>query len=184
MVPAVASGLSPRVRGNHTGAPPCPPVSRSIPACAGEPPLPPQEDVSVRVYPRVCGGTWPLMPPIVKPNGLSPRVRGNLCDVLVHRLGHRSIPACAGEPCPARPLGHCRRVYPRVCGGTANARLIAASPDGLSPRVRGNLRLGLEHNAGQRSIPACAGEPRPQASRRGRVQVYPRVCGGTLGRTR
>ena len=51
------SGLSPRVRGNpgwcvrrrnHLG---------SIPACAGEPPLPLSESLKSRVYPRVCGGT-------------------------------------------------------------------------------------------------------------------------------
>ena len=31
----------------------------------------------------------------------------------------RSIPACAGEPAYQGPtLGH-RKVYPRVCGGTA-----------------------------------------------------------------
>ena len=55
--------LSPRVRGNHG----------SIPACAGEPP-----PISI--------------PRCAAPNrGLSPRVRGNRCEV-------GSIPACAGEP--------------------------------------------------------------------------------------
>ena len=50
---------------------------RSIPACAGEPPRCPGCRKSLRVYPRVCGGT-------IKPDsdaervwGLSPRVRGN-----------------------------------------------------------------------------------------------------------
>ena len=50
---------------------------------------------------------------------------------------------------------------------------------GLSPRVRGNLVVGLDAAVGLWSIPACAGEP----SRLKRVcrlrSVYPRVCGGT-----
>ena len=31
-------------------------------------------------------------------DGLSPRVRGNLCDDVLDRMSIRSIPACAGEP--------------------------------------------------------------------------------------
>ena len=51
--------------------------------------------------------------------------------------------------------------------------------NGLSPRVRGNLPGPAAVNGGQRSIPACAGEPglRPIKSRH--TLVYPRVCGGT-----
>ena len=50
-------GLSPRVRGNPSpyGVPQ--PSTRSIPACAGEPPRPAWSAASPAVYPRVCGGT-------------------------------------------------------------------------------------------------------------------------------
>ena len=71
------SGLSPRVRGNpavgvvHFG------VSRSIPACAGEPPFRTYRPCSIRVYPRVCGGTMIAAAPASATSGLSPRVRGN-----------------------------------------------------------------------------------------------------------
>ena len=34
----------------------------------------------------------------------------------------------------------------------------------------------------QGSIPACAGEPSSHRPRRGWARVYPRVCGGTIGR--
>ena len=50
-------GLSPRVRGN----PVCParhsPMSRTIPACAGEPLFKPHPRTIGWDYPRVCGGT-------------------------------------------------------------------------------------------------------------------------------
>ena len=58
------------------------------------------------------------------PNGLSPRVRGNLLQKSTLLMGKGSIPACAGEPlapdsCTSKPA-----VYPRVCGGT---RIFATS---------------------------------------------------------
>ena len=72
-----------------------------------------------------------------------------------------------------------QKVYPRVCGGTDHAPHPAARLLGLSPRVRGN-RPGQRRNANiWGSIPACAGEPEPDASGFSTVQVYPRVCGGT-----
>ena len=51
-----AAGLSPRVRGNLA---PClgdGGLCRSIPACAGEPPVSGMIYISKWVYPRVCGG--------------------------------------------------------------------------------------------------------------------------------
>ena len=71
-------GLSPRVRGNqplgaeHVG------YQRSIPACTGEPALCPPSRPTLRVYPRVYGGTEML--------------GGEIRQCL------RSIPACTGEP--------------------------------------------------------------------------------------
>ena len=61
-VPAyIVVGLSPRVRGNRTGAIPLRVDRRSIPACAGEPGCCSRSRSKSRVYPRVCGGTsdWP-----------------------------------------------------------------------------------------------------------------------------
>ena len=57
-LPEPSIALSPRMRGN----PPPPPadgLDRSIPAYAGEPPLPPSRWAGP-VYPRVCGGTRPI----------------------------------------------------------------------------------------------------------------------------
>ena len=50
-------GLSPRVRGNPPADSPRPPLTWSIPACAGEPDRPPDKSGATPVYPRVCGGT-------------------------------------------------------------------------------------------------------------------------------
>ena len=69
--------------------------------------------------------------------------------------------------------------YPRVCGGTFEVAITAVLVCGLSPRVRGNLKIKCEALADQRSIPACAGEPNSRAGQRSSTKVYPRVCGGT-----
>ncbi len=177
--PHVHQGLSPRVRGNRTGGRGCWQGCGSIPACAGEPPFASWTKADYGVYPRVCGGTaagsvWSL-----SAAGLSPRVRGNRRSHSKHNTIQRSIPACAGEPTVPFQTQHDPKVYPRVCGGTASRIRVSTSSQGLSPRVRGNPLRCLMSTVGDRSIPACAGEPaRGSATDRG-PRVYPRVCGGT-----
>ncbi len=138
-------------------------------------------NVSARVYPRVCGGTSAsrVSPGLLA--GLSPRVRGNPVEDVGGLAAGRSIPACAGEPGGAEDLASGERVYPRVCGGTDQQRGLYMPPNGLSPRVRGNLPLGEMMKPKIGSIPACAGEPIVRRLARGGHRVYPRVCGGTPG---
>ena len=71
------SGLSPRVRGNPNSLDWSENVTRSIPACAGEPQGTAQLHFTYAVYPRVCGGTARAMESGPAATGLSPRVRGN-----------------------------------------------------------------------------------------------------------
>ena len=128
----------PRVRGNrhaaaHDGA-----AFGSIPACAGEPRHTRLHLARRQVYPRVCGGTILSISRAVASMGLSPRVRGNLIDVVVAEPDARSIPACAGEPNACTNKGRLSEVYPRVCGGTITPARSWQGSDGLSPRVRGN----------------------------------------------
>ena len=176
----ISAGLSPRVRGNPALPPAARPAPRSIPTCAGEPRPAPGPTRWPRVYPRACGGT--LRRPHRGPEGqgLSPRVRGNRVYPPVAAGRCRSIPARAGEPPCKREWSLTRRVYPRVCGGTINISRSSSSSPGLSPRVRGNPHGALQMTTPQRSIPACAGEPRRTGPRRHPQGVYPRVCGGTV----
>ena len=112
--------------------------------------------------------------------GLSPRVRGNRHCSSGRGVPHRSIPACAGEPCGPLvgwPLGG---VYPRVCGGTSVIKDQHVRVKGLSPRVRGNHVQASRFKLLLRSIPACAGEPDEAEQALLIATVYPRVCGGTL----
>ena len=132
-------GLSPRVRGNRPACRTICPTGRSIPACAGEPNRRRAAKGVPRVYPRVCGGTPGRANGCLALPGLSPRVRGNPLLSASDNRGIGSIPACAGEPPSACVVQYRRRVYPRVCGGTAVAGTLDPVLNGLSPRVRGNL---------------------------------------------
>ena len=172
-------GLSPRVRGNRGLPALWPELSRSIPACAGEPGRSRRGGRRPGVYPRVCGGTRWSAAMRSAWAGLSPRVRGNLVELVQLHIRQGSIPACAGEPRASRIPPQIYMVYPRVCGGTWPHKLNALAGQGLSPRVRGNPAAAtITSNAG-RSIPACAGEPPVVAAVAAVIGVYPRVCGGT-----
>ena len=172
-------GLSPRVRGNQSQGQGRVAGAGSIPACAGEPAALIAGPGPFRVYPRVCGGTATAVAVRQPLAGLSPRVRGNRATVpgSAGRVG--SIPACAGEPRQPFPHRGRRKVYPRVCGGTAHKAWRSDTIGGLSPRVRGNRGRSLAASAYVGSIPACAGEPLVYVLGVALLVVYPRVCGGT-----
>ena len=112
--------------------------------------------------------------------GLSPRLRGNLIEVVhtVYRAG--SIPAPAGEPHEGEAVSALTMVYPRACGGTPPSCRPAFSWVGLSPRLRGNLGVLFVQGLDDRSIPAPAGEPVPGQKNAPGYAVYPRACGGTF----
>ena len=109
-------------------------------------------------------------------------MRGNLQRGIADRGIAGSIPACAGEPLANISNDSSPRVYPRVCGGTENAAGFDGQGVGLSPRVRGNLWDTCRGWLRTGSIPACAGEPRSMSRIAPVTRVYPRVCGGTLGK--
>ena len=176
---ASTGGLSPRVRGNPVSECQLGVQAVSIPACAGEPGCPCSRRRPAQVYPRVCGGTIMDIPQGHSGPGLSPRVRGNRRQCGGGWPGRRSIPACAGEPVCANRQSNAAAVYPRVCGGTLLVWVRCTKRRGLSPRVRGNHRVGPPPNLEIGSIPACAGEPQPPPPASGFLWVYPRVCGGT-----
>ena len=178
----VASGLSPRVRGNRDVIAATEQGSGPIPACAGEPVGILVDLAELGAYPRVCGGTRHIQADSRRLRGLSPRVRGNLCLTGSPTAYVGPIPACAGEPAAGCPGLHLGRAYPRVCGGTGTAGLPVAAILGLSPRVRGNLNTPGIAATMMRPIPACAGEPTALSSRGRSRRAYPRVCGGTCGR--
>ena len=172
-------GLSPRVRGNQVVLLISPRRERSIPACTGQPRSSAPDDSPTSVYPRVYGATRCESCGAKMQAGLSPRVRGNLSeiDAVAQQVG--SIPACTGQPGLPEDVQRGFGVYPRVYGATQTRPVDPLEKEGLSPRVRGNPTNWTEGLLGERSIPACTGQPRPRTSASLRRRVYPRVYGAT-----
>ena len=67
-----------------------------------------------------------------------------------------------------------------MCGGSEPDTDYNTPDRGLSPRVRGKLRLPAFRLPASRSIPACAGEAIGGKAVNGAGRVYPRVCGGSV----
>ena len=132
----------------------------------------------------MCGGTTPMAAYPLIITGLSPRVRGNRDNMVYLIIVQGSIPACAGEPSPARTMAASSTVYPRVCGGTTSPTPSTVLAIGLSPRVRGTHSRIENRTFPGRSIPACAGEPPSLQASCSASKVYPRVCGGTIPASR
>ncbi len=172
-------GLSPRVRGNPTDVPIQICGGRPIPAGAGEPAPWRRWSRMPTAYPRGCGGTRVQLRRGLCSSGLSPRVRGNLPKVGAEIILLGPIPAGAGEPHRDMVMTDDHWAYPRGCGGTDEIHEVASHSDGLSPRVRGNQRLGLGNTGLLRPIPAGAGEPVPVSGEACGGWAYPRGCGGT-----
>ena len=175
----LASGASPRVRGNLGASPPTSRALRCIPARAGEPSTTWTVTSMRRVHPRACGGTKTVSPTAVSATGASPRVRGNPGQPRPAAAGRGCIPARAGEPHAGPAARRRRAVHPRACGGTGVWARVGIGAEGASPRVRGNRCRAWRSRTRQRCIPARAGEPHPSRSRCPPPGVHPRACGGT-----
>ena len=93
---------------------------------------------NIRVYPRLCGGTYAGVCGGRGGWGLSPPVRGNQGRTMGRRKIKGSIPACAGEPLMQERAAEAAAVYPRLCGGTSIMVDCERHIEGLSPPVRGN----------------------------------------------
>ena len=176
-----ASGLSPRVRGNLERDDAGRQGRGSIPARAGKPPAGTKSSRARWVYPRACGETKAVTPKTWWRMGLSPRVRGNRSRRCRRSCRRWSIPARAGKPTTASRSTTRIGVYPRACGETVRLRIDMLNDKGLSPRVRGNLRVSITDLLPDGSIPARAGKPPRPGPRKSWSWVYPRACGETFG---
>ncbi len=139
------------------------------------------KQTSDEVYPRGCGGTGGPTTSVSLLGGLSPRMRGHPENTLMGLAAHGSIPADAGAPAAQKVRRDQIEVYPRGCGGTSTVQNLDSITDGLSPRMRGHLRLPVKPLNGPRSIPADAGAPTVPPNVPNDPKVYPRGCGGTCG---
>ena len=130
-------GLSPLARGTHT------PLSNSC-------------DLPT-VYPRWRGEHIDPEQQYAQTDGLSPLARGTLlCRFHITGLP-RFIPAGAGNTYIRAKNNATATVYPRWRGEHSTATPVANGARGLSPLARGTRRDYSKEDAGDRFIPAGAG---------------------------
>ena len=132
-------------------------ILRFIPACAGNTLLESQKSIMSTVHPRVCGEHLSQCRFKSFTFGSSPRVRGTPDLGGGRPVGHRFIPACAGNTANGKPLPTDDAVHPRVCGEHPSITSFICSKTGSSPRVRGTLPMLCCPVISRRFIPACAG---------------------------
>ena len=171
------SGSSPRVRGTRRSILRSFRFSRFIPACAGNTTSMPAWSAALPVHPRVCGEHPRFRLSFTTSTGSSPRVRGTLRRVPVHRPELRFIPACAGNTTRPGETSTAQTVHPRVCGEHEAAPGGPLPRPGSSPRVRGTPLDRSWTQELNRFIPACAGNTARAARPRRYRTVHPRVCG-------
>ena len=161
---SIRAGPSPRVRGIHRHGWSRAAGSGSIPAGAGNPRPTGRRDLRQRVHPRGCGESRSMPRGSWSSSGPSPRVRGILPLLGPQKVGRRSIPAGAGNPCRGPTRRAAARVHPRGCGESSGKPTAVAARRGPSPRVRGIRGRRAWRTVGLGSIPAGAGNPSSAAS--------------------
>ena len=146
---SITTGLSPLARGTPDEDLDDDPVTRFIPAGAGNTQSGTSHRKGWTVYPRWRGEhCWGIEIP-VKNIGLSPLARGTPRKIYDQMEATRFIPAGAGNTFPLIAFGVFIPVYPRWRGEHILFRLLDECPDGLSPLARGTR--GWISHAGRRT---------------------------------
>ena len=109
--------------------------------------------------------------------GSSPRMRGKHQHRTAWRTSRWIIPAHAGQTGVAPCEWVAGSDHPRACGANGRAPLIVSEAGGSSPRMRGKHQVHLLAVAGDRIIPAHAGQTRSRRSALNTSSDHPRACG-------
>ena len=158
-------GSSPRVRGEGRGRRARALRKGIIPAGAGRSWRSENQKGEGGDHPRGCGEKLHKGEGVSALKGSSPRVRGEAVDAEQDPAGRGIIPAGAGRSSSFRWSKCLAGDHPRGCGEKAVSPESEESPEGSSPRVRGEEQVADHPNAHAGIIPAGAG--RSGASERG-----------------
>ena len=153
------------------------PITRFIPAFAGNAQCIRGDVYNSTVHPRVCGERQIPYHLLRPDHGSSPRLRGTHVSPPRGSLPSRFIPAFAGNTCIPKREETENSVHPRVCG-EHTGRIGPVTPvTGSSPRLRGTHKHGQALADLFRFIPAFAGNTPPPSRPPRSAPVHPRVCG-------
>ena len=94
------------------------------------------------VHPRACGEHYGHEVVADTMAGSSPRLRGTSQELRRIEIGHRFIPAPAGNIGPLKTTWSLTAVHPRACGEHDAEEKEFVVTVGSSPRLRGTYRRG------------------------------------------
>ena len=109
--------------------------------------------------------------------GSSPHTRGTLVQNGGCELGHRFIPAYAGNATEHGRGQRAQPVHPRIRGERHRPVIGVRRVRGSSPHTRGTRHQARPGPPVLRFIPACAGNASRALTRRGPTSVHPRMRG-------
>ena len=173
----VPGGSSPRMRGKRCDPSPRRRPRRIIPAHAGQTSQLEHSVYSPADHPRACGANVSSDGMLSRCTGSSPRMRGKPALHSRAGVGHRIIPAHAGQTRSLPLMLWSCPDHPRACGANSMRRRCCCRNVGSSPRMRGK-RGGRRDIIGVlRIIPAHAGQTAFRAAKRFYRPDHPRACG-------
>ena len=170
-------GSSPLARGTLVATEGEAQVTRFIPARAGNTGRGRRAATHRSVHPRSRGEHLLTAAATAWLIGSSPLARGTLPPSHCLRGFGRFIPARAGNTDPDPERGWGFPVHPRSRGEHRQPERLAGAPIGSSPLARGTLALAVVLSAGQRFIPARAGNTSRPLRTRADPPVHPRSRG-------
>ena len=133
-------GSSPRMRGKRCDPSPRRRPRRIIPAHAGQTSQLEHSVYSPADHPRACGANVSSDGMLSRCTGSSPRMRGKPALHSRAGVGHRIIPAHAGQTTADFMRSPHLADHPRACGANTWALTGNVKEDGSSPRMRGKLQ--------------------------------------------
>ena len=158
------------------------PLTRFIPAHAGNRPLAQNGAHPSAVHPRACGEQRARCQPFAGFLGSSPRMRGTAARLEEKAGADRFIPAHAGNRQRPSVRQAERSVHPRACGEQRDRAVPRHRPSGSSPRMRGTGRGAGPTVHHVRFIPAHAGNSPSTLGSTLTSPVHPRACGEQSGK--
>ena len=170
-------GPSPHARGTRCPAHCCRPISRAIPACAGNTRTTTATNTATAGHPRMRGEHKSPRPMSRPSTGPSPHARGTRRRTRPPRRCRRAIPACAGNTRIAAALATVSTGHPRMRGEHPALAVCAVLDSGPSPHARGTHQLHRAVRGRIRAIPACAGNTRRRPSDSPPRPGHPRMRG-------
>lgn len=129
------------------------PLTRSIPAHAGEPVRRSSTTTFPQVYPRARGGTYALQSLAVRTMGLSPRTQGNQETAFLYPKHEGSIPAHVGGRVRIMRYGFSDRSIPAHAGEPQQAHGVIIRAQFIPAHAGERFRLCIRNDS-LWSIPA------------------------------